>query len=103
MSPPFAVVANGKWPIKSHYPTQAKVRLDPDFLPRCARGSRVRLSFKERRMECINAKSLRRKSGQMGHPAFVSDIRDEIQHSSQAIIDIGEYCESIRSPENHGK
>src|ERR1700678_4497677 len=59
--------------------------------------------IKERRMECINAKSLRRKSGQMGHPAFVSGIRDEIQHSSQAIIDIGEYCESIRSPENHGK
>jgi hypothetical protein len=41
MSPPFAVVANGKWPIKSHYPTQAKLRLDPDFLPRCAREVRV--------------------------------------------------------------
>jgi hypothetical protein len=28
--------------------------------------------IKERRMECINATSLRRKSGQMGHPAFVA-------------------------------
>jgi hypothetical protein len=26
---------------KSHYPTQAKVRLGPDFLPRCAREVRV--------------------------------------------------------------
>jgi len=49
------------------YPTQApryagagKTGLDPDFLPRCAR---------EIRMEFINATSLRRKSGQMGHPA----------------------------------
>jgi hypothetical protein len=25
---PLAVVANGKWPIGSHYPTQAKVRLE---------------------------------------------------------------------------
>jgi hypothetical protein len=28
--------------------------------------------IKERRMRCINATSLRRKSGQMGHPAFVA-------------------------------
>ncbi len=38
---PCASVANGKWHIDSHYPTQAKVRLDPDFLPRCARKVRV--------------------------------------------------------------
>jgi hypothetical protein len=37
----WAGVANGKWHIESHYPTQAKVRLDPDFLPRCAREGRV--------------------------------------------------------------
>src|SRR6202161_2616187 len=30
--------------------------------------------IKERRMECINAKSLRRKSGQMGHPACVAGV-----------------------------
>src|ERR1700677_4793428 len=28
--------------------------------------------IKERRMECLDATSLRRKSGQMGHPAFVA-------------------------------
>jgi hypothetical protein len=30
--------------------------------------------IKERRMECINATSLRRKSGQMGHPALVAGV-----------------------------
>src|ERR1700678_3648843 len=34
-------VANGKWQIEGHYPTQAKERLDPDFLPRCTRELRV--------------------------------------------------------------
>jgi hypothetical protein len=29
------------WHIDNHYPTQAKGRLDPDFLPRCARKVRV--------------------------------------------------------------
>jgi hypothetical protein len=28
--------------------------------------------IKERRMECINATNLHRKSGQMGHPTFVA-------------------------------
>jgi hypothetical protein len=39
---PWVGVANEKWHIESHYPTQAKGRLDPDFLPRCAREVRVR-------------------------------------------------------------
>jgi hypothetical protein len=34
--------------------------------------------IKERRMECINATNLRRKSGQMGHPAFVAGIAKTI-------------------------
>jgi hypothetical protein len=31
----------GRWHIESHYPTQTNGRLDPDFLPRCARKVRV--------------------------------------------------------------
>ncbi len=44
-----------------------KTGLDPDFLPRCARRSACAPFIKERRMKCINATGLRRKSGQMGH------------------------------------
>jgi hypothetical protein len=34
--------------------------------------------IKERRMECINAASLRRKSGQVGHPAVWCDSSEGI-------------------------
>jgi hypothetical protein len=34
--------------------------------------------IKERRMECINATRLRRKSGQMGHPAVVAGLAKTI-------------------------
>ena len=47
-------------------PTQAEERLDPDFLPRCVRRSVYAPFIKETRMECINATSLSRKSGQWG-------------------------------------
>jgi hypothetical protein len=35
--------------------------------------------IKERRMECLDATSLRRKSGQMGHPAFVAGEAGSIE------------------------
>src|SRR5580658_7850062 len=36
--------------------------------------------IKERRMECINATSLRRKSGQVGHPAVVLTLSIHLHH-----------------------
>jgi len=41
--------------------------------------------IKERRMEGINATSLRRKSGQMGHPAFFAGVANTIAHSLDSL------------------
>jgi hypothetical protein len=54
------------------YPTQAKERLDPDFPPRCAREVPVCAFHKERRMQCIYATSLHRKSGPWGTQPWLS-------------------------------
>jgi len=42
--------------------------------------------IKERRMGCINATSLRRKSGQMGHPAFVAGVAKTMLRPLDSIL-----------------
>jgi hypothetical protein len=39
-NPARPTVSTPRW-VEVRYPTQAKIRLDPDFLPRCTRGVRV--------------------------------------------------------------
>jgi hypothetical protein len=55
------------------YPTQAKTRLDPDFLYAAPSNGGVCGFLEESRMNFINANKLHRKSGGMGHPSFVAD------------------------------
>jgi hypothetical protein len=52
--------------------------------------------IKERRMEYINATSLRRKSGQMGHPAFVAGVAKAVVRSSDSDPDqAGSHADSL--------
>ena len=64
--------------LSAAYPTQAQNRgLTPISWRAALERSACAPFIKERRMECINATSLRRKSGQVGHPRFVAGIRRE--------------------------
>jgi hypothetical protein len=52
------------------YPTQPKPGLTPISCHAVLERSACAPFIKERRMKCINATNLRRKSGQMGRTAF---------------------------------
>src|ERR1700679_1214759 len=61
------------------YPTQAQRQgLTPISCHALLERSACAPFIKERRVECINATSLRRKSGQMGHPAIVACVAKTI-------------------------
>jgi hypothetical protein len=60
------------------YPTQPKNGLTPISCHAVLERSACAPFTKERRVECINATSLRSKSGQMEHPAFIGE-RDQRQ------------------------
>ena len=55
------------------YPTQAKTRLDPDFLYAAPSNGGVCGFLEESRMNFINANKLHRKSGGMGHPSLMRE------------------------------
>jgi hypothetical protein len=60
-------------PLKPHgTPGQAKDSLTPISCHAVLERSTCAPFIKERRKGCINATNLRRKSGQIGHPAFVA-------------------------------
>jgi hypothetical protein len=68
-------------------PTQAQKRgLTPISCHAVLERSACAPFIKERRMEGINATSLRRKSGQMGHPTFVAGAGSRAAHSTAWIF-----------------
>src|ERR1700689_5342009 len=65
--------------LSAAYPTQAQRQgLTPISCHAVLERPACAPFIKERRMECLNATSLRRKSGKMGHPTFVAGAGNRV-------------------------